>query len=115
MAVGDVPLVDEAAAIIKEANSAGKPVAAQQSSVLTLAKAGVLSGKKYAYSTEEAAGEKPELKNGVYSGNGIVKDGNIITSGICPYLEKRYGEEYELVDGTPQLTQAFITALGTDK
>lgn len=111
MAVGEVPLLPEVAAIVKDALAEGKPVAAQFSSVMTIAKAGVLSGKKYSYFSEEWAGNRPEFKNAVFSGNDIVQDGNIITSGICPSLAKNQGQK----DGTPNLTKAFIAALGDEK
>lgn len=104
MAVGfEVPLQPELAAIIEEAIAEGKPVAAQVSSVILLAKAGVLSGKKYAF-IEDWVAEQPALEDAIFSGQGIVKDGNIITSGVCPYAAKLLGLE----DGTPALTQALI-------
>jgi hypothetical protein len=46
----------------------------------------------------------------VYSGTGVVKDGNIITSGVCPYLEKLYGFE----DGTELLTESLIIAISEE-
>jgi putative intracellular protease/amidase len=101
----------KAATIVKEAVAEGKPVAAQVASVLILAEAGVLSGKKYAFPTEEEASNRPTLKDAFYSGNGIVQDGNIITSGVCPFAAKNQG----LKDGTPALTKAFISALGDKK
>ncbi len=109
VAVGfDVPLQPELGAIIEEAIAEGKPVAAQVSSVILLAKAGVLSGKKYAF-IEDWAAEQPALEDAVLSGHGIVTDGTIITSGVCPYAAKATGLE----DGTPALTQALITEMKT--
>ncbi len=95
------------AAIVKEAVAGGKPVAAQVSSVLILAEAGVLSGKKYAFMTEERAAEHSTLKDAMYSGHGVVQDGKIITSGVCPFGAKRRG----LQDGTTELTKVLISEL----
>ncbi len=50
MAVGwTYPVAPEAVAIVKQAVDEGKPVAAQLGSVMILAEAGVLKGKRYAY------------------------------------------------------------------
>jgi putative intracellular protease/amidase len=111
MAVGlevDAPAPEApvAASIVKQAVADGKPVAAQVSSVLILAEAGVLSGKKYAFPSD-ARESPPSLEDAVYSGNGIVQDGMIITSGVCPLAAKNR----DLKDGTPDLTQAFISQL----
>lgn len=63
----------------------------------------MLSGKKYAF-LEDWVAEQPVLEDAVFSGHGIVKDGNIITSGVCPCAAKVLGLE----DNTPALTQALI-------
>ncbi len=105
------PEVPQAVAIIKEAVAAGKPLAAQVSSVLILAEAGALKGNKYAFLSEERVKEQSVLEGAVFSGNGVVQDGKIITSGICPYAARSGGLE----DGTPELTKAMITALSGDK
>ena len=101
--------VPEAVTMVKKAAAAGKPVAAQLGSVLTLANAGLLIGKKYAFLEEEDLNLEifPDLKGGVYSGTGIVQDGNIITSGVCPY----YGREKGLQDGTQELTRTLIKVI----
>ncbi len=101
------PEVPNVAAIVKEAVAEGKPVAAQVSSVLILAEAGVLSGKKYAFITEERAAEHSTLKDAMYGGHGVVQDGKIITSGVCPVGAKRRG----LQDGTTKMTETLITEL----
>ncbi len=101
------PGVPKVAAIVKEAVAEGKPIAAQFSSIRILADAGVLSGKKYAFITEERAAEHSTLKDAIYSGNGVVQDGKIITSAVCPLAAKRSG----LQDGTTKLTKALITEL----
>ena len=96
----------EADAMVKKAAAAGKPVAAQYGAVWILAKAGVLKGKKYATFDEVDVNEDPDFKDAVYSGQGVIQDGNIITSGICPFMAKMR----ELQDGTPELTQTLIEA-----
>ena len=107
MAVGfDVALKPEVAAIVRGALAERKPVAAQLSSVITLAYAGVLTGKKYAFIEEWAAGQSV-LNDAVYSGNGIVQDGKIITSGVCPYAARESG----LQDGTTGLVEALIAEI----
>jgi len=100
----DVP---EMVAIVKKAVEAGKPVAAQFGGVEYLAKAGVLKGKKYSLGQEVDLNISPEFKDGIYSGTGVVQDGNIITSGVCPYWAREKG----LKDGTPELTQTLIEAI----
>jgi putative intracellular protease/amidase len=99
------------AAIVKEAVAEGNPVAAQFSSIPILAEAGVLSGKKYAFITEERAAEHSTLKDGIYSGYGVVQDGKIITSGVCPLAAKRRG----LQDGTTKLTKTLVTEITGEK
>jgi putative intracellular protease/amidase len=97
----------EGTAIIKQAVAMGKPIAAQTGSVIRLARAGALTGKKYALAKGWKVEQYPELKNAVYSGDGIVQDGTIITSGNCPYTAKSQG----LPDGTSKLTEALIAAV----
>ena len=100
------PIEPELAAILREAVELGTPVAAQFGGIYRLAQAGVMSGKQFAHIEEYA--ENPELKDAVYSGShGIVKDGNVITSGVCPYAAR----EYDLPDGTTELTQTLITEM----
>lgn len=116
MAVGGIPgppVAPEAVAIVKHAVAEGKPVAAQFGSVIILAQAGVLKGKKYAFlddplkPTSFRTVTDPRFEDAIYSGWDVVQDGSIITSGVCPYLEKMTG----LPDGTTKLTQAFIDEL----
>jgi len=96
---------------IKKAIATGLPVAAQAGGVIALARMGALSGKKYALwvAPEKAAFPEvyTELKRAVYNGTGVVQDGNIITSGVCPMGAKNTG----LPDGTSLLTQTLIAAL----
>ena len=97
----------EVVAFIKEAAEEGKPMASQTLSVADFAKAGILVGKKYAFTLEPDQDEYPEFRGGIYSGEGIIQDGNIITSGTCPWKAR----EYDLQDGTPKLTELFIEAV----
>ena len=105
------PEAPKAAAIVKAAVAEGKPVAAQVASVLILAEAGALSGKNYAFPSQEGAEKHSSLKSAKYGSNGIVQDGTIITSGICPLAARNR----ELKDGTPELTKAFISELSSEK
>jgi putative intracellular protease/amidase len=94
----------ESVALVKKAISAGKPVAAQTGSVGVLAEAGLLKGKKYAMALEA---KNPSLEGAIYSGTGVVRDGLILTSGICPYMAR----QRKATDGTEQLTLALIAAI----
>ena len=67
----------------------GKPVAAQVGGVVTLAAAEVLNGKQFAFLEDPGA----YMPGGIYKGTGVVQDGNIITSGTCPYMAKDDGLE----------------------
>ena len=118
MAVGmfpGPPVSPEAVAIVKKALSEGKPVAAAANSSIILAEAGVLKGKKYAFlvdpltTTETRKRTDPRFIDAIYSGPGVVQDGKIITSGVCPNLERVYAME----NGTIKLTQTFIAAIGS--
>jgi len=84
----------------------GKPIAAQTGAVMILAKAGALNGKKYAFPNDNMTNPAmfPAFRLGNYSGNGVVQDSNIITSGVCPMHAKMTGSQ----DGTVALTQALI-------
>ena len=104
MAIDSTDLHADLAAVVKSAVQTGKLVAAQNGGVAMLAKAGVLSGKKYA--ALEITGM--EFKDGIYTGSGVVKDGGIITSGICPAM----GREFKgMQDGTPKLMETLIAEL----
>lgn len=92
--------------IVKRAAAQGKPVAAQYGAIIELAKAGVLKQKKYAYFAEPPRYDEG-FRGGIYAGRGVVQDGNIITSGVCPWVVKGTG----LPDQTSKLTQAFIAEL----
>jgi protease I len=100
-------LAQEAISLVKEFVAAGKPVAAQFGGVHILAKAGVLEGKKFALFQEPDLEEMPEYKGAEYSGQGIIQDGNLITSGNCPFIARARNVK----DGTAELTQKLIEAM----
>jgi protease I len=91
---------DDAIAMVSEAAAQGKPIAAQYGSVFTLAEAGLLDGKHYAF-------EWDGFPEGIHDGTGVVQDGNIITSGTCSYKARSSVRP----DGTPELTQKLIEAV----
>jgi putative intracellular protease/amidase len=116
MAVGmfpGPPVSAEAVAFVKNAVQDGKPVAAASNASVILAEAGLLKGKHYAYLkdplTTDANWKRTDRRyeGGIYSGDGVVQDGTIITSGVCPVLEKNFGKP----NGTVKLTEAFIAAI----
>jgi len=98
----------EAIDLVKNAVVAGKPVAAQTGSLWTLAKAGLLNGKKFAYALEE---KNSLFAGATFAGTGIVRDGLIVTSGYCPYMALKM----KVKDGTEDLTLAFIAAMKEKK
>ena len=111
LAVPSVPepeVSPEAIAFVKEAIAAGKPVAAQTGSLWTLAKAGLLKGKKYAYAMPE---QSPHYAGATFAGTGVVRDGLVITSGICPYMALKA----KMNDGTEQLALALVAAMKEKK
>jgi|GEM_PF-1498125 len=94
----------EAVRIIKDAIAKGVPIAAQNGGVLLLGMAGGLKGKKFTTSSFIAN----FIKEGTYSGDDVVQDGNIVTSSCCPFMAHyfRGGQ-----DTTLELTQMFIAIL----
>ncbi len=117
MAVGwypGPPVSNTTVAIVKKTLTDGKPVAAAANASIILAEAGLLKGKKYAYFRDplkpDANWKRMDLRyeGGIYSGDGVVQDGMIITSGVCPQLEKGSGKQ----NGTVNLTRTFIAAIG---
>jgi putative intracellular protease/amidase len=92
----------EAIEMVKEAAAQGKPVAAQYGSVFTLARAGLLSGRRYAFGWAAFA-------EGIFSGTGVVGDGSVFTSGTCSQQALETGRP----DGTAELTRMFIEAVAS--
>jgi putative intracellular protease/amidase len=116
MAVGAFPgppVSPEAVAIVKKALADDKPVAAPFGSVIILAEAGLLKGKKYAFARDPLKTDEnwkltdTRFIDAIYSGPGVVQDGKIITSGACPMIERLMG----LPNKTVELTQTFIKAI----
>jgi putative intracellular protease/amidase len=101
----------ESVAFVREIVNKGKPIAAQLGAVNVLGKAGVLSGKKFAFAEEKDFNTSmyPALKGGIYSGSGVVQDGVIITSGTCPMMSKMHGHQ----DCTAELTRTLIGVMTT--
>jgi putative intracellular protease/amidase len=92
---------DEAVKITKDAAAAGRPIAAQRSGLFILSRAGLLHGRRYAYT---AFASFPE---GVRSDDPVVRDGNIITSATCPNAASS-----DRPDTTVPLIKTLIEALG---
>lgn len=103
MATGFISPSSAASEIIKKAADLGIPIAAQFSSVGYLYEIGILDGKQFAMASEIAA----YAPKAIWKGEGIVQDGNIITSSICPYRASQGAGP----DGTPELTRMFIDTL----
>jgi putative intracellular protease/amidase len=98
----------EAMDLVKGAVAAGKPVAVQTGSLWTLAKAGLLKGKKYAY----AFAEKHQYFEGAtFAGTGVVRDGLVLTSGLCPHMARTLKTN----DGTEPLALALAEAMKEKK
>jgi putative intracellular protease/amidase len=105
------PVSEDAVALVRKALSEGKPVAANSNSGIVLAAAGVLKGKRYAFQRDPlGTGDTDRRFEGaIYGGQGVVKDGKIITSGACPQIEKAMGVE----NATVKLTQTFVSELAS--
>jgi putative intracellular protease/amidase len=98
------PIPDEIIMLVKGVTN--KPIAAQLGAVQILAKAGLLKDKKYASAIEF---DYPYFEGSVLTGTGVVRDGYIITSGICPFMARRD----EIKDGTEELANALVKAIKT--
>jgi len=99
---------------VKDVLAKGKVIAASNGGVIVLAKAGVLKGRKYTFGKDPADSDfknyfaTTDLEGAIYSGQGVVQDGKIITSGGCPSAEAYHGFQ----NRTFELTQTFIAAIG---
>jgi putative intracellular protease/amidase len=103
MAAGGAPAPSEAMEILKKALALGKPIAAQNSAVLMIGQAGALKGRHFAIEADLAS----SIAGGIYSGIGVVQDGNIVTSGTCPFM----AQELKKPDGTVELTRKLIALI----
>lgn len=95
----------EEISIVKEAVAQRKPIAAQRNAVIILAEAGLLVGKKCTFRSELQS--DPSFVGAIYSGKGVIQDGNIITSSHCPSAAEYLDED----DWTSELTKLFIEAI----
>jgi putative intracellular protease/amidase len=102
----DDPPDSKSVDIVKQAWGFGIPLAAQNGGVWTLAQAGVLKGKHFAAEAENASWITA-LTSGTFAGIGVVVDGNVVTSGTCPYR----AQERNKPDGTAELTRKFIALI----
>jgi len=103
-----------AVSLAKEAVTQGKPVAASHGSVIILAEAGVLVGKRYGFWVDPLGiGQRQDdrFTGAIYGGMGVVQDRNIITCGVCSQVSVDQG----LPDSTAELTQAFINTFTVKK
>jgi hypothetical protein len=80
--------------IVRDMHARNLPIAAQDGGVKVLDAAGILKGRNHA-------------KDGIFKGVGVVRDGDVVTSGVCPYLAQISG----LRDDTDQLVTTFVTML----
>jgi len=96
--------------LVRAALAAGKPVAASRGSVATLARAGGLAGREFAYASPVDPARRPEFAGGRYLGTGTVRDGLVSTTGICPLAARELDEP----DGTAALMESFIATLSGD-
>lgn len=100
----------ETAKIIQQFVAQDKPIAAQAYGIVWLGEAGVLADKKYSFVSANVNNIrlKRQLKDGILiDKRPIVKDGNIITSGVCPDTSLRFN----LPDGTVWLTRSLINEI----
>jgi putative intracellular protease/amidase len=125
MAVGlfpGPPVAPEAVLVVQKTLASGKPVAAALGSVNVLAEAGVLKGKKYSYIRDPLKPDADSIRtdgrfaDALYVSPGVTQDGQIITCGVCPSVEKVYNWGMDPF-GTPpaavKLTEMFIAAIGS--
>jgi putative intracellular protease/amidase len=96
-------VTEESLVVLKAAAATGRPMAAQNGGVYILFRAGLLEGRRFAIEAEA----KDAVTGGTYSGVGVVQDGNLLTSGTCPYKASSRSP-----DGTPELMTRFVALLG---
>jgi putative intracellular protease/amidase len=103
MAAGGLPVPSEAVEVVKKAFGMRKPIAAQNSAVQVMSQSGALKGRHFAIAADLAS----SVAGGIYSGIGVVQDGNIVTSGTCPLM----AEELNKPDGTVELVRKLIALM----
>lgn len=92
---------EEAVEIVRKAILLSKPVASADGGIFVLSKAGALTNRRYAATQTYVEGYD---QKGIYTGEGVVQDGMIITAGTC-CLDT--GKK----DGTSELMELFIKSL----
>ena len=105
----DMPVSAEVQELVKRFVDAGKPILAARGSVGLVAEAGGLDGKRYAYASEVDLSERPEFAGGEFEGTGVVRDGNVSTSGVCPLAAKGGAGP----DGTEEVTARYLESLAS--
>jgi putative intracellular protease/amidase len=103
MAAGSLPVPSEAVEVVKKAFAMRKPIAAQNSAVQVMSQSGALKGRHFAIEADLAS----SVVGGIYSGIGVVQDGNMVTSGTCPLM----AEELNKPDGTVELARKLIALM----
>jgi hypothetical protein len=102
MTTSDFP--SSAVKIVKDMHSRHVPVGAQNGGVIILDRAGVLKGRNYSIGEDS----RPYVRDGVFlKVDAVVQDGDIVTSGVCPY----YAQVTGLKDGTDELVTTFAAML----
>jgi len=99
--LGSKQAPEPAVAIVKKALHMSKAIASADGGLIVLSKAGVLANRRYA-ATKTDIWEFD--KNGIFSGEGVIQDGLVITAGTC-CLDS--GKQ----DGTAELMRMFINSL----
>ncbi len=102
------PYYPEPLQIAQKAAALKKPIAAQDHGIFTLSAAGVMDGKQYALSIEFH--DQGLVPYGIYKGKDVVQDGNIFTSGFCPWADNANN-----LGRTKELTQKFIDYMKTNQ
>jgi putative intracellular protease/amidase len=109
--MGSGAVDSEAVEIVKQAVAMGKPLAAQSGAIRTLAEAGVLKGRNYAFPYDplnlHLQPRDAKFEGAIYKKDIIVKDGKIITSCCSPSTESAWFSQ----DATVELTRALIDEL----
>lgn len=85
---------------VRKFHSLGRTIAAQNSGVLLLARAGILDGRKFAAEKRYAY----LAPRGIYMGEGVMLDGNILTASIARHSNSPRGK----LDCTKELIQKFL-------
>lgn len=107
--VSDTIITQDEIEFVRRVGERNKIIAAQVGAVQILARAGALKGKKFAFADEpdENPSMFSEFNDAIFSGNGVIQDGNIITSGTCPWMAKMTGNK----DGTSEVIRMFLSSM----